>query len=252
MLALPESSNTNPRGHRPGREGSSFSGLTTCSPIGPRFAVMRHRAAPGPADCVRLLLTGCFTGERPSFTTEPFQPGSTERRSVDRQGPRRARRGQRRTVHRGLHGVDQVRQHHPTGDRCQRRPDASIGHRRRRAIPHGRRHVADLHPRQERPVLVDHRPGANQRYPDHPRLLRHRRRQAAATKCHRPDRHTDRHIEQFAGQSATCVDVPVPGGVSVFCVLPNGPLADSTTAPCRSTSRSTHRPSTSRCSPPPR
>jgi hypothetical protein len=33
------------------------------------------------------------------------------------------------------------------------------------------------------------------------------------------------HTEDIAGQSATCVDVPVPGGVSVFCVLPNGPLA---------------------------
>ena len=30
------------------------------------------------------------------------------------------------------------------------------------------------------------------------------------------------HTETFAGQSATCVDVPVPGGASVFCVLPNG------------------------------
>ena len=33
------------------------------------------------------------------------------------------------------------------------------------------------------------------------------------------------HTEQIAGQSATCVDVPVTGGVSTFCALTNGPLA---------------------------
>lgn len=33
------------------------------------------------------------------------------------------------------------------------------------------------------------------------------------------------HVDQIAGQSATCVDLPVPGGTSVFCVLANGPLA---------------------------
>jgi len=33
------------------------------------------------------------------------------------------------------------------------------------------------------------------------------------------------HTEQTAGQSATCVDVPVSGGVSTFCALTNGPLA---------------------------
>ena len=33
------------------------------------------------------------------------------------------------------------------------------------------------------------------------------------------------HVETIAGQSATCVDVPVPGGTSVFCVLAGGPLA---------------------------
>jgi hypothetical protein len=33
------------------------------------------------------------------------------------------------------------------------------------------------------------------------------------------------HIENIAGQSATCVDVPVSRGTLVFCVLANGPLA---------------------------
>jgi hypothetical protein len=33
------------------------------------------------------------------------------------------------------------------------------------------------------------------------------------------------HVESIAGQSATCVDVPLPGGTSVFCVLAGGPLA---------------------------
>ena len=33
------------------------------------------------------------------------------------------------------------------------------------------------------------------------------------------------HVESIAGQSATCVDVPLPGGTSVFCVFAGGPLA---------------------------
>jgi hypothetical protein len=33
------------------------------------------------------------------------------------------------------------------------------------------------------------------------------------------------HVEAIAGQSATCVDVPLPGGTAVFCVLAGGPLA---------------------------
>jgi hypothetical protein len=33
------------------------------------------------------------------------------------------------------------------------------------------------------------------------------------------------HSEDIAGQAADCVDVPLPGGTSVFCALPGGPLA---------------------------
>ncbi|MEY2521941.1 MAG: hypothetical protein QOJ66_506, partial [Ilumatobacteraceae bacterium] len=33
------------------------------------------------------------------------------------------------------------------------------------------------------------------------------------------------HTVQMAGQPATCVEVPVSGGVSAFCALTNGPLA---------------------------
>lgn len=33
------------------------------------------------------------------------------------------------------------------------------------------------------------------------------------------------HVETIAGQTATCVDLPLPGGTSVFCVLAGGPLA---------------------------
>jgi hypothetical protein len=33
------------------------------------------------------------------------------------------------------------------------------------------------------------------------------------------------HVETIAGQPATCVDVPLPGGTSAFCVLTGGPLA---------------------------
>lgn len=33
------------------------------------------------------------------------------------------------------------------------------------------------------------------------------------------------HSEDIAGQTANCVDVPLPGGTSVFCALSAGPLA---------------------------
>jgi hypothetical protein len=33
------------------------------------------------------------------------------------------------------------------------------------------------------------------------------------------------HVEIIAGQSTTCVDVPLTGGTSIFCVLKGGPLA---------------------------
>jgi hypothetical protein len=33
------------------------------------------------------------------------------------------------------------------------------------------------------------------------------------------------HVESLAGQSATCVDVPLTGGTSIFCVLNGGPVA---------------------------
>lgn len=33
---------------------------------------------------------------------------------------------------------------------------------------------------------------------------------------------TTAHTEPFAGQQATCVDVPVDGGTKTYCVLPNG------------------------------
>ncbi len=33
------------------------------------------------------------------------------------------------------------------------------------------------------------------------------------------------HIEIIAGQSTTCVDVPLTGGTSIFCVMKGGPLA---------------------------
>jgi len=33
------------------------------------------------------------------------------------------------------------------------------------------------------------------------------------------------HIEIIGGQSTTCVDVPLTGGTSIFCVLKGGPLA---------------------------
>ena len=47
---------------------------------------------------------------------------------------------------------------------------------------------------------------------------------AIATECRR-HRTPVAHVDQIAGQSATCVDVPVPGGTSVYCALTNGPLA---------------------------
>ena len=72
MPAPPGSSSTNPHGLRPGRGGSSYS-RPTRRPM-PYIQVMRHRGA---TLALLTVLSGCFTGPRPSYTTEPFPRGSS-------------------------------------------------------------------------------------------------------------------------------------------------------------------------------
>ena len=87
--------------------------------------------------------------------------------------------------------------------------------------------VADVHPRQERSVLdrrstrlasatLRSRPTSTQS--TQPSDCGGAQSPVSARQSRTPSSSPDR--------SATCVDVPVTGGVSVFCVLPNGPLAE--------------------------
>jgi hypothetical protein len=224
MLALPESSNTNPRGHRPGHEGSSFSVCTRPAPgdSARRFPGMRYRAAPL---ALLILLTGCFTGERPSFTTEPFQPGSSSGDPA---------------IDSVLEQLDATNDGPFTADYTvltkfgnTTRPATVAVSPSRRSVTVGDVRFITIDGTSQTCILDKSDPCSTsidparisdtQVTPDfYASDAAKRLRRSATARIGTPIAHT----EQFAGQSATCVDVPVSGGVSVYCVLPKGPLAE--------------------------
>ena len=97
---------------------------------------------------------------------------------------------------------------------------AAIGDRRRRAVPHRRRRITDLparHTTDPCSSSIDPaRISDTQITPDfYAADAAKRLRRSAVARIGTPVA----HVDQIAGQSATCVDVPVPGGTSVFCAL---------------------------------
>ena len=188
----------------------------------PYIRAMRHRVA---VLGLLILLSGCFTGERPSFTTEPFPAGSS---SGDP------------SIDQVLAQLDAVNDGPYTADYTvltkfgnTTRPasvavdhGASIGHRRHRAVPHRQRRLAQtclLDKTDPCSSTIDPaRISDTQITPDfYAADAAKRLRRDAIAMIGSPVS----HVEEIAGQSATCVDVPVPGGTSVFCALTNGPLA---------------------------
>ena len=183
---------------------------------------MRYRATAVLA--LLLLLTGCFTGERPSFTTEPFQAGSS---SGDP------------SIDKVLAELDATNDGPFTADYTvltkfgnTTRPASVAVSPARRSVTVGDVRFLTVDGSSQTCIIDKSDPCSStidparisdtQITPDFYAIDAAKRlRRSAVDRIGTPIEHT----EQFAGQSATCVDVPVPGGVSVFCVLPNGPLA---------------------------
>ncbi len=198
------------------------------------------------------LLSGCFTGRRPSVTTDAFPPGSPSGDpSIDQvlalldmvnDGP----------VHRRLHRVDQVRKHHPPRHRRRRRRRADRSRSERPLPDHQRLSVADVHPRQDRPLLVDPRAGPHQRHPDHSRLLLHT---TPPNDCDAPPSPESARrspaSRRSPGSRRPASTFPFPAVSRSTASWTTARWPASTTARWRSTSPSSHRRSTSRCSRPP-
>ncbi len=171
-----------------------------------------------------ILLAGCFTGPRPSFTTEPFQPGST---SGDP------------SIDAVLTALDSQNEGPFTADysvltkfgNTTRPATVAVSPARRSVTVGDVRFLTDNGSSQTciidksdpcSPTIDPARISDAQITPDFYAIDAAKRlRRSAIARIGTPIGHT----EQIAGQSATCVDVPVPGGVSVFCALPTGPLA---------------------------
>ncbi|HEY0517977.1 MAG TPA: hypothetical protein VGC84_00680 [Ilumatobacteraceae bacterium] len=185
---------------------------------------MRQRATACALLSSLILLTGCFTGQRPSFSTEPFQPGSSS----------------------GDPAIDQVlaqldaKNDGPfTADYTiltkfgnTTRPATVVVATARRSVTVGDVRFISQNGTTQTCVLDKTDPCSSsidparisdsQLTPDFYAIdaaKRLRRSAVARIGTATP------HVDQIAGQPATCVDVPVPGGVSVFCALTHGPLA---------------------------
>ena len=195
-----------------------FSG--TSLPPGPTFVAMRYRAA---AVVVLALLSGCFTGKRPSTTTRPFSAGSsTGDPAIDQV------LAQLDTVNDGPYTADYsvltkfgntTHAAHVAVDGPRR--SITVGNVRFLTL-NGTSHTCLLGETACSSTIDPARISDTQITPGFyaPDAATRLRRNAV-------DRTAPpvSHVEKIAGQSATCVDVPVAGGTSVFCVLAKGPLA---------------------------
>lgn len=171
-----------------------------------------------------ILLAGCFTGERPSFTTEPFQPGSPSGDPA---------------IDQVLNLLDATNEGPYTADytvltkfgNTSRPASVSLAAARRSVTVGGVRFISDngssrtcmLDATEPCSATIDPaRISDTQITPDfYATDAAKRLRRSAVARIGPPVA----HVEEIAGQSATCVDVPVPGGTTVFCALPSGPLA---------------------------
>lgn len=183
---------------------------------------MRHRAA---VLLLLVVLGGCFTGPRPSITTEPFRPGtSSGDPAIDlvlvqldavEAGPFTA-------TYTVLTKFGNV-----TGPAvvtlAAGRRSVTVGDVRF-ITENGASQTCSLN--QVDPCEQTLNPAKisdTQITPDFYAIDAAKRlRRTASARIGTPIAHT----ETIAGQSATCVDVPVPGGVSTYCALTGGPLAE--------------------------
>jgi hypothetical protein len=171
-----------------------------------------------------LVLSGCFTGERPSFTTEPFEPGTSSGDPA---------------IDAVLTELDTVNEGPFTADYTvltkfgnTTRP-ATVGvSPGRRSVTVGDVRFITINGTSQTCILDKSDPCSStidpqrisdvQITPDFYAVDAAKRlRRSAIARIGTPIA----HLETYAGQQATCVDVPVPGGTSTFCALTKGPLA---------------------------
>ncbi|MEY2583341.1 MAG: hypothetical protein QOE09_3190 [Ilumatobacteraceae bacterium] len=171
-----------------------------------------------------LVLSGCFTGQRPSFTTEPFPRGSS---SGDP------------SIDQVLTQLDAVNDGPYTAGytvltkfgNTTRPASVSVAPSRRSVTvgdvrflsAGGSSQTCALHTTAPCSSSIDPaRISDTQITPDfYAADAAKRLRRSAVARIGPPVSHN----EQIAGQSATCVEVPVPGGTAVYCTLTKGPLA---------------------------
>jgi hypothetical protein len=187
----------------------------------PYIRVMRRRAA---TVGLLVLLGGCFTGQRPSLSTEPFPSGAP---SGDP------------SIDQVLASLDAVNEGPYTAAYTvltkygnTTRPASVAVATDRRSVTVGDVRFLTSGGLSETCLLDKTDPCSEtidaarisdtQVTPDfYAADAAKRLRRTAVSRIGTPVS----HVDQIAGQAATCVDVPVPGGTSVFCALANGPLA---------------------------
>lgn len=171
-----------------------------------------------------ILLAGCFTGKRPSLVREPF--------------PARSSSGDQ-SIDQVLAQLDAVNNGPYTADYTVLTKFGNITHQAsvsvdatRRSVTVGTVRFLTINGAAETCLLGEAatcsstidpaRISDTQITPDfYAADAAKRLRRSAVDLIGKPVS----HVEKIAGQSTTCVDVPLAGGTSVFCVLANGPLA---------------------------
>jgi len=172
-----------------------------------------------------VLLAGCFTGARPSVTTEPFAPGTTSGDPA---------------VDAVLKQLDAVNPGPYTADytvltkfgNTSRPAQVAVTPPANRSVTVGDVRFLNVagttqtclknKPDQCSKTIDPQRISDSQITPDfYARDAAKRLRRSAIARIGTPIAHND----QIAGQPATCVDIPVTGGVTTYCALTNGPLA---------------------------
>lgn len=227
MPVLPESSSTNPHDHRPGHEDSSFWLVLNASnrERWPTFAPVRPpRPVLAVLISVTFMLTGCLTGKRPSLADDPFQPGSSSGNAAIDQVLAEL---DRLNVGPYTAGYSVLTRYGNTNRPATvaidgARRSVTIGDVRFLTFDNGSQ-TCLLDTTQPCSSSIDPaRVSDTQITPSFYAADAAKRLRRDATSMVGPPLS---HVENIAGQSALCVDVPLPGGTSVFCTLIGGPLA---------------------------
>ena len=198
--------------------------LAEDSPAWRTFVLMRHRAAALGLLVLVVSTSGCITGKRPSVVNDPFPVGSSSGDPA---------------IDQVLAELDRNNVGPYTADYTVLTKFGNITRPASVAVDHGRRSVTvgsvrflTINNASQTCALDASNPCSTsldparisdtQITPDFYAIDAAKRlRRDATSRIATPIS----HVESIAGRSATCVDVPLTGGTSIFCVLKGGPLA---------------------------